>query len=149
MDDHKTLLLADDNAKDIELTLAAFEEMNLANRVIIVKDGGQVLDFLYRRGEYVGRTEPDPDVILLDIKMPKVSGIEILKQIKSDEHLKYIPVVMLTSSREENDLVESYKYSANSYIVKPIDYKDFINTIKNLGFYWAFLNVTPKEEKKD
>jgi CheY-like chemotaxis protein len=139
----KRILLAEDNPNDVELTLNALTEYNLANEVVVTGDGAEALDYLYRRGEYKMRAEGNPAVVLLDLKMPKVDGLEVLKQIKSDEKLKSIPVVVLTSSREERDLVESYKLGTNAYVVKPVDFKEFMAAIKHLGAFWAVLNEPP------
>lgn len=143
MGELKRILLAEDNPKDVELTLAALEENNLANEVIIARDGAETLDYLYRRGKFQGRGESNPAVILLDIKMPKVDGIEVLKQIKSDAALKTIPVVILTSSREERDLVKSYQLGVNAYVVKPVNFQEFVKAVKELGVFWAVINEPP------
>lgn len=143
MSDFKRILLAEDNAKDVELTLAALEEHNLANEVVVVRDGAETLDYLYRRGKFKMRGENNPAVVLLDIKMPKVDGIEVLKQIKQDDTLRSIPVVILTSSREEKDLVESYKLGVNAYVVKPVNFQDFLKAVKELGVFWALINEPP------
>jgi len=144
----KHILLAEDNPNDVELALEALSEQNLANEVIVVQDGAEALDYLYCRGSFSGRTNHNPVVVLLDIKMPKVSGIEVLKQIKSDENLKNIPVVMLTSSREEKDLVSSYNLGVNAYVVKPVDFQQFINAVKQIGLFWAVINETPPNNRK-
>lgn len=139
----KRILLAEDNPKDVELALEALEEHNLANDVVVVRDGAEALDYLYRRGEFSTRPEGNPAVVLLDLKMPKVDGMEVLRQIKTDEEMKVVPIVMLTSSREEQDLVKSYKLGANAYVVKPIDFQQVIEAIKQLGLFWAVLNEPP------
>lgn len=139
----KRILLAEDSPKDVELTLAALEEHHLANEVIVVNDGAEALDYLYRRGKYALRTDHHPVVVLLDLKMPKVDGLEVLRMIKSDEHLKTIPVVMLTSSREEQDLVKSYKLGVNAYVVKPVDFQEFVDAVKEVGAFWAIINEPP------
>ena len=139
----KRILLAEDNPKDVELALEALEEHNLANDVVVVRDGAQALDYLYRRGEFSGRAEGNPAVVLLDLKMPKVDGMEVLRQLKSDEQMKIVPVVMLTSSREEQDLIKSYQLGANAYVVKPIDFQQVVEAIKQLGLFWAVLNEPP------
>ncbi len=139
----KRILLAEDNLKDIELALEALEENNLANDVVVVRNGAEALDYLYRRGEFSARPEGNPVVVLLDLKMPKVDGMEVLRQVKGDELMKMIPVVMLTSSREEQDLVKSYQLGANAYVVKPIDFHRVIDAIKQLGLFWAVLNEPP------
>ncbi|MCL4548004.1 MAG: response regulator [Bacteroidetes bacterium] len=138
----KSILYAEDNPKDRELTLAALEEYKLANKVICVSDGEEALDYLYKRGKFAESEDGVLSVILLDLKMPKVDGIEVLRTIKTDEKLKLIPVVMLTSSREERDLVESYKLGVNAYVVKPVDFQEFIEAVKNLGLFWALINET-------
>jgi len=139
----RSLLLVEDNPNDVELTLAALKEANLANEVVVTNDGEQALNFLFRRGRYAGRAERQPAVILLDLKMPKVDGHEVLRQIRADPELRLIPVVMLTSSREEKDLFESYDKGANSYVVKPVDFEEFITAISKLGVFWALLNEPP------
>jgi CheY-like chemotaxis protein len=139
----KRVLLAEDNAKDVELTLAALEEHHLANEVIVVNDGSEALDYLYRRGKYAMRGEGQPAVVLLDLKMPKVDGLEVLKVIKGHAELKTIPVVMLTSSREEQDLIKSYQLGVNAYVVKPIEFQEFVKAVKELGVFWAIVNEPP------
>jgi len=139
------ILLAEDDPRDVELTLSALDEYNLANEVEVVNDGEQALDYLYRRGAFDGRPGGNPAVVLLDLKMPKVDGFEVLRTVKNDEKLRFIPIVMLTSSREEQDLVESYRLSVNAYVVKPVDFHDFVNAIKELGMFWAVINETPPE----
>lgn len=143
MTDLKRILLAEDNPNDVELTLAAFEELNLANEVVVVRDGAEALDYLRCQGSYKNRDGNNPAVVLLDLKMPKVDGLEVLRQIKSDDKLKNIPVVILTSSREEKDLVESYKLGVNAYVVKPVAFQDFIPAVKELGAFWAIINEPP------
>jgi CheY-like chemotaxis protein len=137
-----TILYAEDNENDIELTLAAFKQCNLQNRIDVVRDGQQVLDYLMYEGEYKNREKEKPVVILLDIKMPKLDGIQVLKIIKADLELKTIPVVMLTSSSMETDLIESYNLGVNAYVVKPVDFDDFIEAVKKIGSFWALLNKT-------
>lgn len=143
MSTFKRILLAEDNAKDVELTLAALEENNLANEVIVTRDGAETLDYLYRRGKYQMRGDLNPAVILLDIKMPKVDGIEVLKKLKEDAELRTIPVVILTSSREEKDLVESYRIGVNAYVVKPVNFQEFVKAVSQLGVFWAVVNEPP------
>ncbi len=138
----KRILIVDDSPKDVELTIAALAEKNLANEIVVAEDGEEALDYLYKRGKFVNE-EGNPAVILLDIKMPKMDGIEVLRHIRSDPKFKVIPVIMVTSSREEKDLVESYKLGANSYVVKPVDITQFIDAIKVLGQYWAVVNQQP------
>ncbi len=139
----KRILLAEDNPNDVELTLSALAEHNLANEVVVVNNGEEALDYLYRRGNFAMRTDNDPVVILLDLKMPKVDGLEVLRTVKADARLKIVPVVVLTSSREEKDLVESYKLGVNAYVVKPVDFQDFVEAIKQLGVFWAVINEAP------
>jgi CheY-like chemotaxis protein len=138
----KKILIVDDNPKDVELTIAALAEKNLANEVIIAEDGVEALDYLYKRGKFAD-VKGCPGVILLDIKMPRMDGIEVLKHIRADSKFKLIPIIILTSSAEERDLVESYKLGANSYVVKPVDIVQFIDAIKVLGQYWAVINQPP------
>ena len=137
------ILIVEDDPKDVELTLTALEEYNLANEVVITRDGEEALDYLYCRGNFKMRTSDNPAVLLLDLKLPKVDGLEVLQQIKSDEKLKMIPVVVLTSSREERDMVASYKLGVNAYVVKPVDFHEFVNAIKELGIFWAVINEPP------
>ena len=139
----RNILLVEDDPRDEELTLAALEEHRLANKVAVVHDGAQALDYLYRRGEFKTRVPGNPVVVLLDLKMPKVNGLEVLKTIKADENLKVIPVVVLTSSRETPDLIEFYKYGANAYVVKPVDFAEFMKAVKQLGIFWAAVNEPP------
>jgi len=145
MNGFKRILLMEDNPKDVELTLAALDEHNLANEVVVVRDGAEGLDYLYMRGQFQMRASGNPAVILLDLKMPKVDGLEVLRQVKSDSGLKTIPVVMLTSSREEKDLVLSYSLGVNAYVVKPVDFQEFLNAVKELGIFWAIINEPPKD----
>ena len=145
MDDLRTILLAEDNPNDVELTLAALSEQNLANRVIVVNDGVEVIEYLRCEGEYKLRKKGNPAVLLLDIKMPRMDGIEALQIIRNDPDLKILPVVMLTSSREEPDLKICYKLGANAYVVKPVDFKDFFDAVKQLGIFWALINELPPE----
>jgi len=137
------ILLVEDDPKDTELTLTALEEYNLTNEVVVTADGEQALDYLYCRGKFPTRTNGNPAVLLLDLKLPKVDGLEVLQQVKSDEKLKMIPVVVLTSSREERDMVASYKLGVNAYVVKPVDFHEFVNAIKELGVFWAIINEPP------
>ena len=139
----KKILIVDDSPKDVELVIAALSEKNLANEVDVTEDGEEAMDYLYKRGQFTERLNGNPTVILLDIKMPKMNGIEVLKQIRSDPKLKLIPVIMVTSSREEKDLVESYNLGANAYVVKPVDITQFIESIKTLGQFWAVINQQP------
>jgi CheY-like chemotaxis protein len=139
----KRILLVEDNPNDIELTLAALEENRLANEVIVVRDGEEALEYLQRRGIFKMRTAGHPAVVLLDLKLPKVDGLEVLERLKADPELKPIPVVMLTSSREEQDLVRSYNLGVNAYVVKPVDFNEFVGAIKELGLFWAVINQPP------
>ena len=139
----KRILIVDDSPKDIELAIAALTEKNLANEVAVAEDGEEALDYLYKRNKFAARGNGNPAVILLDIKMPKMDGIEVLKHIRSNPEFKLIPVIMVTSSGEERDMVESYKLGANSYVVKPVDIIQFIDAIKILGQYWAVINQPP------
>jgi CheY-like chemotaxis protein len=137
------ILIVEDDPKDVELTLTALEEYNLANEVVVTRDGEEALDYLYCRGNFKMRTSDNPAVLLLDLKLPKVDGLEVLQQMKSDEKLRMIPVVVLTSSREERDMVASYKLGVNAYVVKPVDFHEFVNAIKELGIFWAVINEPP------
>jgi CheY-like chemotaxis protein len=137
------ILIVEDDIRDVELTLTALEEYNLANEVVVTRDGEEALDYLYCRGQFAARTCDNPAVLLLDLKLPKVDGLEVLKQIKSDEKLKIIPVVVLTSSKEEKDMVASYRLGVNAYVVKPVDFHEFVNAIKELGIFWAVINEPP------
>ena len=139
----KRILLAEDNPKDVELTLTALDEHHLVNEVVVVNDGAETLDCLYRRGKFAMRADNHPAVVLLDLKMPKVDGLEVLRTIKSDHDLKTIPVVILTSSRQEKDVIESYKLGVNAYVVKPVDFKKFIDAVKQIGAFWALINEPP------
>jgi CheY-like chemotaxis protein len=142
----KNILLADDDPRDVELTLAALEEHHLANKVAVVDNGEEALDYLYRRGKFKMRAGGNPIVVLLDNKMPKVGGLEVLKTMKADEHLKSIPVVVLTSSREMPDLIEFYKHGVNAYVVKPVDFSEFMKAVKQLGIFWAAVNEPPPHQ---
>ncbi len=137
------ILLVEDDPKDVELTLTALDEYNLANEVVVAGDGEQALDFLYCRGNFMRRARENPAVLLLDLKLPKVDGLEVLRQIKNDEQLRMIPVVVLTSSHEEKDMVASYALNVNAYVVKPVDFHEFVNAIKELGVFWAIINEPP------
>jgi CheY-like chemotaxis protein len=137
------ILLVEDDPKDVELTLTALEEYNLANEVVVVHDGEEALDYLFMRGSFAMRSAGNPAVLLLDLKLPKVDGLEVLEQIKGSEQLKVIPVVVLTSSREERDKISSYQLGVNAYVVKPVDFHEFVNAIKELGIFWAIINEPP------
>jgi DNA-binding response OmpR family regulator len=137
------ILLVEDDPKDVELTMTALDEYNLANEVVVARDGEEALDYLYYRGNFMRRAGENPAVLLLDLKLPKVDGLEVLKQIKSDDKLKMIPVVVLTSSHEEKDMIASYSLGVNAYVVKPVDFHEFVNAIKELGVFWAVINEPP------
>lgn len=136
----KRILLVEDSKHDVELTLVALEECHLANQVDVVHDGAEALDYLHRRGAFAGKSNDLPVVVLLDLKMPKVDGLEVLRHMKNEPDMKRIPVVMLTSSREERDLIRSYDLGVNGYVVKPVDFQQFIESIKQLGCFWAIIN---------
>ena len=143
MSDLKPILLVEDNPNDIELTLAALDKSQLANEIVICRDGAEALDYLYRRGVHEARDARDPAVVLLDLKLPKVDGLEVLKEIRNTDALKPVPVVMLTSSKEEQDVVRSYALGVNAYVVKPVDFNEFVRAIGDLGIFWAVLNEPP------
>ena len=136
-------MLVEDDPRDVELTMTALEEYNLSNEVVVASDGEEALDYLYYRGKYQRRSGENPAVLLLDLKLPKVNGLEVLEAIRADDTLKLIPVVVLTSSREEQDMVKSYKLGVNAYVVKPVDFHEFVNAIKELGVFWAIINEPP------
>jgi CheY-like chemotaxis protein len=139
----KKILLVEDNPNDAELTLEALKSKNLANEVIWLKDGQEALDFLYCQEAYAGRDPVNPVLILLDIKMPRVDGFQVLKQVKEDPRLRTIPIVILTSSREEADLIEGYNHGVNAFVVKPVNFEDFMHSVSSLGAFWAVLNEAP------
>lgn len=141
----KPIVLAEDNPRDAELALAAMEEQNISDKVVVCHDGAEVLDYLYYRGAFKSRMKGNPVVIFLDLKMPKVNGLEVLEVIKGDMNLRSIPVVMLTSSREERDLRESYALGANAYVVKPVEFYQFVSAVKELGAFWGVINEPPPE----
>ena len=136
----KRILLVEDSQNDVELILTALAENHLANEVVVVRDGEEALDYLYRRGVFRLRMEGHPVVVLLDLKLPKIDGLEVLAQLKSDSELRRVPVAVLTSSREEQDLIKSYDLGTNAYVVKPVDFHEFVDTIKELGLFWAVVN---------
>ena len=142
------ILLVEDNVREVELVLAALAKDNLANEVVVARDGGEALDYLHRRGEFHSRPPDNPVVVLLDLKMPKVDGLEVLRLMKSDDELKIIPIVILASSREEADLARSYELGANSYVVKPADFQQFADVIRQLGMFWAVVNEPPQRDAK-
>jgi DNA-binding response OmpR family regulator len=137
------ILLAEDDENDVDLTLMALDEYKLANELVITFDGEEALNYLYCRGKYEGRATGNPSVMLLDLKLPKIDGLEVLQRIRSDDRLKMIPVVMLTSSHEEIDKIRSYALGANAYVVKPVDFHQFVNAVKQLGIFWAVINEPP------
>ena len=139
------ILLAEDNLDDIELTLRVLAEYHLANKVDVVRDGVETLDYLFRRGRFADRPPGNPALILLDNKMPRVDGLEVVRQVKADERLKTIPVVMLTSSREQGDLFKSYELGVNAYVIKPVDFYDFVNAVRELGGFWGIVNEPPPQ----
>lgn len=143
MEAPKRILLVEDDPKDIELTLTALEEYNLANEVVVVRDGAEALDYLYRRGKFELRSSEYPIVILLDLKMPKLDGVQVLQQVKADQQLRLIPVVVLTSSRESRDLEECYQLGVNAYVVKPVRFAEFIEAIRQIGVFWMLINEPP------
>jgi CheY-like chemotaxis protein len=137
------ILIVEDDPRDVELTMTALEDYNLANEVVVTRDGAEALDYLYCRGEFDSRSNENPAGILLDLKLPKIDGLEVLQRIRSDERLKMIPVVVLTSSHEEKDMVRSYQLGVNAYVVKPVDFHEFVNAVKELGVFWAVINEPP------
>jgi CheY-like chemotaxis protein len=143
MEKFRRILLVEDDPRDVELTLTALDDYKLANEVVVCRDGQEALDYLFARGKFSDRANENPAVILLDLKLPKVDGFEVLQQIKSDERLRMIPVVMLTSSHEEKDMMRSYRLGVNAYVVKPVDFHEFINAVKELGVFWAVINEPP------
>lgn len=143
MADLKPILLVEDSPKDVELTLAALEQCQLANAVVVARDGAEALEYLRNEGKFASRNPGDPAVVLLDLKLPKVDGLEVLEQIKKDPALRHTPVVMLTSSREERDLVRSYQLGVNAFVVKPVGFDKFFEAIQDLGMFWAVLNEPP------
>jgi two-component system response regulator len=143
LDGSKVILLVEDNPDDEALTMRAFAKNNIGNRIVVVRDGAEALDWLFKRGEHQGRAEPDPQVILLDLKLPKIDGLEVLRQIREDPRTKLLPVVILTSSKEESDLLRGYELRANSYIRKPVDFARFVESVRELGMYWLVLNEPP------
>ena len=139
----KKILLAEDSPQDVEMTLSALSSYHLSNNIIVVSDGEQALDYLYARGKFAGRTDGQPLLVLLDLKMPKVDGLEVLRVIKNDENLRALPVVMLTASREEQDVVKSYQLGVNAYVVKPVGFQKFVEAVKQIGAFWTVHNEPP------
>ena len=142
------ILVVEDDPRDVELTLTALDEYKLANEVVVTRDGKEALDYLYYREQFASRSQENPAVILLDLKLPKVNGLEVLQTIRSDDRLRMIPVVVLTSSHEERDMVASYKLGVNAYVVKPVDFHEFVNAVKELGMFWAVINQPPPGSAK-
>jgi CheY-like chemotaxis protein len=143
MNNFGRILMVEDDPKDVELTLMALDEYHLANEVVVARDGQEALDYLYRRGQFSTRSQENPAVILLDLKLPKVDGLEVLQKIKADERLRMVPVIVLTSSHQEKDVMRSYKLGVNAYVVKPVDFHEFVNAVKELGAFWAVVNEPP------
>jgi len=139
----RPILLVEDNPRDLELTLAALEKCQLANEIVIARDGAEAMDYLLGAGNHAGKDGGNPTVVLLDLKLPKIDGLEVLEKIKKDANLRHIPVVMLTSSREEQDLVRSYELGVNAFVVKPVEFNEFFKAIQDLGVFWAILNEPP------
>jgi CheY-like chemotaxis protein len=139
----KQILLVEDDPNNVELTLSALSEYNLANQAVVARDGVEALDYLFRRGAFAERPEGDPVVVLLDLKMPRLDGLQVLQQIKNDERLRLLPIVILTSSREDRDLIECYRLGANAYVVKPVHFVEFVEAVKHIGVFWALTNESP------
>jgi CheY-like chemotaxis protein len=145
MNGYAKILLAEDNPEDVELTLEALGEINLANEVAVVEDGVEAMDYLRRQGKWAARHAGLPAVVLLDLKMPRKDGMEVLREIKGDPGLRSVPVVMMTSSKEERDVVESYRLGVNAYVVKPVDFQQFLKSVRQVGLFWALINQAPSE----
>jgi DNA-binding response OmpR family regulator len=139
----KRVLLVEDDPNDVELTISGLAEYNLANEVIVVRDGEEALDYLYRRGTFSDRTNGNPAVVLLDLKLPKVDGLQVLREMRADENLRMVPVVILTSSHEERDMVEGYRLGTNAYVVKPVDFHQFVDAVRHIGVFWSIINEPP------
>ena len=148
MNEFGRILVVEDDPRDVELTLTALDEYKLANEVVLARDGKEALDYLYCREQFASRPNENPAVILLDLKLPKVTGLEVLQQIRSDDRLKMVPVVVLTSSHEEKDMMRSYQLGVNAYVVKPVDFHEFVNAVKELGMFWAVINQPPPGSAK-
>jgi CheY-like chemotaxis protein len=143
MSDIRPILLVEDSPRDLELTLTALEKCQLANEIVVARDGAEAVDYLFCTGIYQGRDDGDPTVVLLDLKLPKIDGLEVLERVKKDSKLRHIPIVMLTSSREEQDLLTSYELGVNAFVVKPVEFSQFLKAIQDLGVFWALLNEPP------
>ncbi len=143
MDEVKRVLLVEDDPNDVELTMNGLAEYNLANEVVVARDGEEALDYLYHRGKFAGMENGNPAVVLLDLKLPKVDGLEVLRRMKADENLKMVPVVILTSSREDRDMIEGYKLGTNAYVVKPVDFHQFVDAVRHIGVFWSIINEPP------
>ncbi len=143
MDEVKRVLLVEDDPNDVELTMNGLAEYNLANEVVVARDGEEALDYLYHRGKFAGMENGNPAVVLLDLKLPKVDGLEVLRRMKADENLKIVPVVILTSSREDRDMIEGYKLGTNAYVVKPVDFHQFVDAVRHIGVFWSIINEPP------
>jgi len=143
LDETKVILLVEDNPDDEALTLRAFAKNNIGNRIVVVRDGAEALDWLFRRGQYSERHDPEPQIVLLDLKLPKVDGLEVLRQMRDDPRTELMPVVILTSSKEESDILRGYELRANSYIRKPVDFARFVEAVREIGMYWLVLNEPP------
>ena len=143
LDETKVILLVEDNPDDEALTLRAFAKNNIGNRIVVVRDGAEALDWLFKRGQHAGRGEPEPQIVLLDLKLPKVDGLEVLRQMRDDPRTRLMPVVILTSSKEESDVLRGYELRANSYIRKPVDFARFVEAVREIGMYWLVLNEPP------
>ena len=148
MNNLKRILLAEDDSKDVELILTALEEHKLANEVVVTHDGAEALDYLFARNKFASRPKGNPAVMLLDLKMPKMDGLEVLRKIKADAELKTLPVVVLTSSRESSDLDECYRLGVNAYVVKPVKFSEFVDAVKELGIFWELINEPPSASVK-
>ncbi|MBB1250758.1 MULTISPECIES: response regulator [unclassified Rhizobium] len=148
MPELRPILLVEDSPRDLELTLTALEKCQLANEIVIARDGAEAIDYLFREGVQAERTPGDPTVVLLDLKLPKVDGLEVLERVKSNDRLRHIPIVMLTSSREEQDLIRSYELGVNAFVVKPVEFNEFFKAIQDLGVFWALLNEPPPGNRR-
>ena len=143
LDETKVILLVEDNPDDEALTLRAFAKNNIGNRIVVVRDGAEALEWLFKRGQHAKRGEPEPQIVLLDLKLPKVDGLEVLRQMRDDPRTRLMPVVILTSSKEESDILRGYELRANSYIRKPVDFARFVEAVREIGMYWLVLNEPP------